>query len=83
MIENFIEERNKALLSLDRGKIEEFGKKYGLTFPVGEEAFWRGVHKAICNIHTFPQEVRERSAEWLCEHGSTPSLEQSMRKEPS
>ena len=60
---SFVTERNEALLSLDREKIERFAKKYGVTMPTSEEAFWRGVHKAICNITNIPFEVRQKSAD--------------------
>lgn len=70
----YIKERNEALLSLDRKKIERYCKKFGVTVPTDDEAFWRGVHKVICNIVTIPLEVRQKSADWLFEHGSTPQI---------
>ena len=70
----FVKERNEALLSLDRNKIERYAKKYGVALPSNDEAFWRGVHKAICNITNIPFEMRQRSADWLLEHGSTPEI---------
>lgn len=70
----FVRDRDEALLSLDREKIERFAKKYGVQMPTSEEAFWRGVHKAICNITSVPFEVRQKSADWLFEHGSTPEI---------
>ena len=74
LLDRFVHDRNKALLSLDRKKIERFARKYGIHIPSSEEGFWRGVHKAICGINTFPFEVRQRSADWLFEHGSTPEI---------
>ena len=71
---SFIKERNEALLSLDRKKIERYCKKHGITMPTDDEAFWRGVHKAICAITSIPFEVRQKSADWLFEHGSTPEI---------
>ena len=71
---SFVKERNEALLSLDRKRIERYAKKYGVTMPTDDEAFWRGVHKAICHITNIPFEVRQKSAEWLFEHGSTPNI---------
>lgn len=73
-VAKFVRERNEALLSLDREKIERFAKKYGVAMPSSDEAFWRGVHKAICNITNIPFEVRQKSADWLFEHGSTPEI---------
>ena len=73
-IEKFVAERNTALLSLDKRKIKRFAKKWGIVMPTNEEAFWRGVHKAICAITEFPFEVRQKSADWLFDHGSTPEI---------
>ena len=73
-LEKFVRERNEALLSLDRKKIERFAKKYGIGLPSTDEAFWRGVHKSICALTTIPWEVRQKSADWLFEHGSTPKI---------
>lgn len=73
-IKTFCRERDEALLSLDKKKIEQYAKKYCIELPKDEEAFWRGVHKAICNIKSIPFEVRQKSADWLFEHGSTPEI---------
>lgn len=73
-IDSFVKERNEALLSMDKRKIVRWAKKYGLSMPTNDEAFWRAVHKAICNIQTFPWDVRQKSADWLFEHGSTPEI---------
>lgn len=70
----YISERNAVLLSLDKSKIKHFAKKWGINMPTNEEAFWRGVHKAICAISDIPFDVRQRSADWLFEHGSTPEI---------
>ena len=61
----FVEERNEALVSLDREKIEKYADKYGIELPDDDEVFWRSVHKAIANISTLSDDVRQRSVEWL------------------
>lgn len=71
---NFIEDRNKALLSLDKEKILEYGKKYNVKFPSDEKIFWAGVHKAICSLYIIPQnkipkEQYKKSKEWLRQNG--------------
>lgn len=73
-LKQFVAERNEALLSLDKSKIERFAKKYDIHLPTNDEVFWRGVHKAICNISSIPFEVRQKSADYLFEHGSTPLI---------
>ena len=73
-LKQFIEERNEALLSLDKSKIERFAKKYDIHLPTDDEVFWRGVHKAICNISSIPFEARQKSADYLFKHRSTPLI---------
>lgn len=73
-MEDFIKERNEALLSLDREKILAYGKKYNVKFPEDEKIFWVGVHKAICSLYLIPvnkitKSQYEKSKEWLKENG--------------
>lgn len=73
-MEDFIKERNEALLSLDREKILAYGKKYNVKFPEDEKIFWAGVHKAICSLYLIPvnkitKSQYEKSKEWLKENG--------------
>ena len=71
---DFIKERNEALLSLDKEKILAYGKKYNVKFPEDEKIFWAGVHKAICSLYSIPvnkitKEQYEKSKNWLKENG--------------
>lgn len=68
----FIKERDEALLSLDRDKIEAYLRKYQVPVPQDDEVFWRGVHKAVCAIKNAPESAKKASKEWLREHGSNP-----------
>lgn len=72
--DNFIKERNSALLSLERKKIEKYCRKYGVPIPPSDLAFWMGVHKAICGLKGITEEQRQRSVNWLREHGSKPEF---------
>lgn len=79
MGEEFIKERNEALLSLDKDKIMEYGKKYNVKFPKDEKIFWAGVHKAICNLYRIPsncvsEEQYKKSCEWLSKHKFSESI---------
>ena len=58
MIERFVKERNEALFSLDRKKIEAYLIKYGETefADTPDLLFWAGVYKAICGIKCAPPE---------------------------
>lgn len=71
---NFIKERNEALLSLNKKKIVAYMKKYGITIPSNEKVFWAGVHKAICSLYFVEEnkitlEQYTKSANWLKENG--------------
>lgn len=68
-IDNFIKERNEALLSLDKKNIIAYCKKYGVEVTSDEKIFWAGIHKAILQIKSITPEQRERSEKWLQEHG--------------
>ena len=47
-LEQFNSDRDEALLSLDKEKIQTFQKKYNIGFqPSSERVFWAAVHKAI------------------------------------
>ena len=60
MVESFVKERNDALFSLDRRKIEAYLVKHGDK---------TGVFTAICNIQGAPKEVVARAHIWLSENG--------------
>lgn len=67
---NFIKERNKALLSLNKKRIIDYMKKYGISIPQDEKIFWAGVHKAICSLYLVDEneislEQYTKSANWL------------------
>ena len=71
---NFIKERNEALLSLDKKKIIAYMKKYGISIPQNEKIFWAGVHKAICSLYFVNKnkitlEQYTKSANWLKDNG--------------
>ena len=50
--EAFVKERNEALFSLDRKKIEAYMIKYGETeiAQTPDVVFWASVYKATCGI---------------------------------
>lgn len=74
-IEEFAQERNEALLSLDKKKIKSHMKKYQVRFePENETVFWAGVHKAIIGINSATSEQKQKSRDWLIAHGFNPFL---------
>lgn len=74
-IEKFLNERDEALLSLDKEKILKYMRKYqGNYSPSSETVFWASVHKCILAISSATQEQKERSKQWLIEHGFRPGF---------
>jgi len=71
-IQEFLKDRDEALLSLDEVKLRAYMKKYGETPPANPAVFWMGVHKAITACQSLPIEFRRKSALWLTLRGSQP-----------
>lgn len=71
MLEEFVKERNEALFSLDRNKIEAYMKKYGQpeVEEVPDDLFWASVYKAICGISNAPDELVSKRYAWRTEKG--------------
>jgi hypothetical protein len=69
-IREFIDERNKAFLSLDEKTIRDFHLKWNQReMPADMNVFWGSVHKAITGVRTLPIEFRRSSKKWLSERG--------------
>lgn len=69
--EEFIAERNEALLSLDEEKIRAMVLKWnGEKMPDNKQVFWAAVHKAITAASGLPIEFRRKSKEYLISIGS-------------
>ncbi len=73
-IASFVKERNEALFSLDRKRIEAYFEKRGLDVPDNDIVFWAGVYKSICNITDAPAELVKKAEKWLYEHGMSPRV---------
>ena len=76
MLEEFVKERNEALFSLDRYKIEAYMKKYGELEveeieEIPENLFWANVYQAICGIKDAPDELISKALMWLHKNGYT------------
>lgn len=67
--EQFIKDRNDALLSLDKDKILAYCAKYGVSMPSDDETFWCGIHKAITGNVGLPYDFKKQSKQWLSERG--------------
>lgn len=69
-LQEFLRDRDEALLSLDEGKLRAYMRKYGETPPSNPVVFWMAVHKAITACMSLPIEFRRASAMWLAVRGS-------------
>lgn len=65
----FLQERNEALLSLDRKKIVAYMNKYDIPVQMNKTVFWAGIHKARISIVDFPEAEKEKSRKWLKRRG--------------
>ena len=68
-IKKFVKERNEAMFSLEKEKIEAYCKKYDVPIPENEQVFWAGVYKSILAIENSPEHLRQKAIEWLDGHG--------------
>lgn len=67
--DQFIKDRNEALLSLNKFKIQAYAMKYGAMFSDNDEIFWASVHKARIAIKEIPESEKQISRKWLKAHG--------------
>lgn len=70
-LDQFIRDREQALLSLDEQTIRDYCRKYEIPLPDHQLKFWAGVHKARANMPSMPESARRQSRRWLIEHGFT------------
>jgi len=68
-MQEFLKDRDEALLSLDETKLRAYMRKYGSPMSEKPEVFWCGVHKAITGCKSLPIEFRRSSAMWLAVRG--------------
>ena len=70
-IESIVQERNEALFSLDRERIEAFFMQFGdgMCVNTPDFIFWAGVYKAICQIQDAPEEIVDKAHSWLSQNG--------------
>lgn len=71
-IQEFVKERDAALLSLDKAQIEAYAKKHEVALPESEDTFWVAIHKARCDVVNLPEDAKELSRNWLLERGFYP-----------
>ncbi len=73
-IEDFVNERNSVLFSLDAYEIKAYMKKWGVPIPENNVVFWATVYKAICNIPGAPADKVKMAKEWLHRKGMSTEI---------
>jgi hypothetical protein len=69
---NFVRERDDALLSLDKEQLLAYARKWGVNLsyiPKSDELFWVSIHKARTAATSLPIAARQESKRWLHERG--------------
>lgn len=69
-LDQFLKDRNEALLSLEEKKIRQYLRKYGQEPHKNPSVFWMAVHKAITACTALPKDFRQKSKAWLEIRGS-------------
>ena len=64
-MQQYIEDRDRALFSLDRRRIEAYAQKYQISLPGDSRSFWAVVYKAILQIEGAPTGLRRAAQAWL------------------
>lgn len=67
-VASFVRERNEALFSLDRERIEAYFRKQGEEMPKEDLVFWACVYKCICHITSAPDHLVQQARDWLHSH---------------
>lgn len=80
----FLGDRREALLSLDKGKVASYARKWGVPTLVRlllrfDWFFLLFVHMARTASSDLPLSARQQSARWLTEQGIEPARESEMR----
>lgn len=65
VVERFIADRDEAVFSFDRFKIETFCAKYGIKVPESDWAFWLGISESILLAPNAPDEAKAKAREWI------------------
>jgi hypothetical protein len=64
-VNEFVRDRDAALLSMSKKKIEAYALKYGVNLPDDESLFWLTIHKARTGATSLPMIERAASKFWL------------------
>ena len=68
-IDEFTKDRDAALLSMSKKRIERYAQAYGVEFPSDKSLFWVMIHKARTGATSLPMVERAASKFWLTHFG--------------
>ena len=69
MKNTFVQDRDRALLSLDEQKIRAFCRKYSISISDNPIVFWASIYKSILAMKNCPSHIRKQAEDWLDSHG--------------
>jgi hypothetical protein len=64
-LEQYVKERDKALLSFDIKKVKKLCRKWEIVMPDNDVVLYAGMMKAICDLKKATPEEKARAQEWL------------------
>lgn len=75
-LSRYIEDRDKAVRSLDLEKFRKFQEKWSdvLTEWPGDEVAEIAMHKMAVEITSMPEEIKEKARKWLLDRGYMPGI---------
>jgi len=68
-LDEFLADREAALLSMDEETIMAYVQKYDVYLPEDKGVFWASVHMARVVLRPLPMFERAASKRWLIENG--------------
>ena len=68
-VDEFLRDRDAALLSMNKKKIEEYAQSYSVSLPDNDALFWVMIHKARTGATSLPMTERAASKFWLTHFG--------------
>lgn len=64
----FVADRDEAIFSFDKFKIETFCRKWNIRVPESDYAFWLGICESILTVPDAPLEAKDKAREWIRVH---------------
>ena len=76
VISKYVKKRDEAVIAAVRDNNPEPLRKMMQETgrPFTEEILWITAHKMCCNITTMPEELKDKSKEWLLTRGYNPCI---------